>query len=228
MSEFSKPMNMKAVLFDFNGTLFFDTSFHLEAWAKIYNEYHEGAGEAPDRGFYCGPCNDVIIRRLAPQLSEEERAQCSAHKEALYREICLKNPQKLHLTAGAEELFEILEEKEIPFALATASIRANVDFYYQTFGLDWWFERSLCVYDDGSYTDKGEMQLEAARRLDVKFSECIVVEDSATAIGLAKKNGAGLIVGIGEAEVHPELIAAGADCCICDFTEFDLSWICDK
>lgn len=216
------------MLFDFNGTLFFDTCFHLEAWAKIYTEYHGGAEETLDRRLYCGQCNDEIIRRIAPQLSEEERAQCSAHKEALYREICLQNPQKLHLAAGAEELFESLEEKEIPFALATASIRANVDFYYQNLGLDWWFERNLCVYDDGSYADKGKMQLEAAKRLDVMFSECIVVEDSITAIEHARKNGAGLVVGIGETEVHPELIAAGADYCIQDFTEFDYSWIQKK
>lgn len=216
---------MKAVLFDFNGTLFLDTDFHLDAWSKIYSEYHEGAVMAPDRRFYCGPGNDTIIQSMVPQLSKEERTKCSADKETLYRDICKQNPHKLHLTAGAEELFEYLEEKEILFALATASIRANVDFYYQTFGLDWWFERNLCVYDDGSYADKGEMQLEAARRLDVKFSECIVVEDSLTAIGYARKNGAGLVIGIGEAEVHPELIAAGANYCIPDFTEFDRSWI---
>lgn len=218
-------MDMQAVIFDFNGTLFFDTSFHLEAWAEIYSEYHEGAVKAPDAAFYCGPCNDAIIQRIAPQLSKEERDQCSSRKEALYREICKRNPQKVHLTPGAEELFESLEEKEIPFALATASIRANVDFYYQTFGLDWWFERILCIYDDGSYENKGEMQLEAARRLDVKFSECVVVEDSPTAIGYARKNGAGLIVGIGEDEEHPKLIAAGADYCIRNFTEFNISWV---
>lgn len=218
-------MSMKAVLFDFNGTLFFDTGFHLDAWSKIYSEYHEGAVSAPDSGFYCGPCNDVIIQRIAPQLSKEERAKCSAHKEAIYREICMQNPQKLHLSEGAEELFEYLEEKEVLFALATASIRANVDFYYQTFSLDWWFERNLCVYDDGSYADKGEMQLEAARRLDVNFSDCIVVEDSLTAIGHARKNGAGLVIGIGEALTHPKLIAAGADHCIINFTEFKRSWI---
>lgn len=219
---------MKAVIFDFNGTLFFDTGFHLEAWAEIYREHHTKAGGVPDRDFYCGPCNDAIIKRIAPQLKKDERERCSAHKEALYREICMQNPQRLHLTKGAEELFEALEEKEIPFALATASIRPNVDFYFQTFGLGWWFERSLCVYDDGRFKDKGQMQLEAARRLDVEFSQCIVVEDSVAALGYGKKNGAGLLVGIGEADTGPKLIEAGADYFIRDFTEFDLSWLYDE
>lgn len=226
--ESSKPRVIKAVIFDFNGTLFFDTGFHLDAWAEIYSEYHKGSEVTPDRGFYCGPCNDVIIRRIAPQLSEKERTQCSSRKEALYRDICMRNPQKLHLAAGAEELFDILEERGFPFALATASIRANVDFYYRVFGLDRWFDRDLCVYDNGTYADKGQMQLEAAKRLDVRFSECIVVEDSMAGIGYARKNGAGFVVGIGEAEIHPELIAAGADRCICDFTGFDLAWMSEN
>lgn len=43
------------------------------------------------------------------------------------------------------------------------------------------------VYDDGTYADKGEMHLEAARRLNVPFSECMVIEDSVAAITLAKR-----------------------------------------
>ena len=31
---------MHAVLLDFNGTMFFDTRFHMEAWSKIYHELH--------------------------------------------------------------------------------------------------------------------------------------------------------------------------------------------
>lgn len=216
-------MNMKAVIFDFNGTLFFDTPFHLSAWEKIYKEYHGDTAEKFDFRVYCGPCNDTIIQNIAPHLTKEQRMKCSVHKEELYREICMQNPQKLHLSAGAENLFKYLNENEIPFALATASIKDNVDFYYRTFGLDCWFERSLCVYDDGNYEDKGKMQLEAARRLGIEFSKCIVIEDSVVAIKFAKENNAGIIVGIGDSENFPELLDAGADCCIHNFTEFDYS-----
>ena len=81
------------------------------------------------------------------------------------------------------------------------------------------------MYDDGSYADKGEMHLEAARRLGVPFSECLVIEDSVTAIALAKRNGAGRIVGVGETADGPELLALGADHYIHDFTEFDYGWL---
>ena len=69
------------------------------------------------------------------------------------------------------------------------------------------------------------MHLEAARRIGVPFSECLVIEDSIKAIGHARENGAGIVIGIGEEAAQPELLKAGADYCICDFTEFHLEWL---
>ena len=216
---------MKAVLLDFNGTLFFDTCFHLEAWSEIYRELHRGGSLEPDPSAICGPCNDAIIQAMAPELSPEERTQWSIRKEALYRNICSQHPDQLQLTRGAQELFFGLKERKIPFTLATASIIDNFEFYFQTFPLEPWFQKELCVYDDGTYADKGEMHKEAARRLGTTLSDCIVVEDSVTAISLARKNGAKEIIGVGSDSIHPELIRSGATHCIRDFTEFDYGWL---
>lgn len=216
---------MKAVIFDFNGTLFFDTCFHLEAWSKVYQEICNETNQELDPALFRGQNNDNFIHKIAPDLTKEEIQKISVHKEELYREICKKNPEKVHLAAGAEALFSELKLRKIPFILATASIMDNVDFYYDTFHLERWFEREMCVHDDGTYADKGKMHLEAARRLGVEFSECIVIEDSIGAIHYAKENGAGTVIGIGSMPVHPELIRAGATYCICNFTEFDFEWL---
>ena len=215
----------RGVLFDFNGTLFFDSLFHLEAWRQIYQELYKGAKEAPGDSFFRGPRNDALIQAIAPTMTAEERQECSVRKEAVYRNICRSHPEQLHLVAGAEEVFAGLKERRIPFTLATASIVDNIEFYYQVFPLKKWVDRSLCVYDDGNYENKGEMHLEAARRIGVPLSECLVIEDSVSAITHAKENGAGIIIGIGTREVHPELLRLGADYCICDFTEFDFEWL---
>ena len=69
------------------------------------------------------------------------------------------------------------------------------------------------------------MHLEAARRLHVPFSECMVIEDSVTAVALAKRNGAGRIVAIGEQEDGSALLRLGAEYYIHDFTEFDYAWL---
>lgn len=217
--------HMRGVLFDFNGTLFFDNIFHEEAWRQIYLELHKEAEEVPGDSFFRGPRNDTLIQAIAPKMTEEERKACSIRKEEIYRSICRKHPDQLHLAAGAEELFAALKERKVPFTLATASISDNMDFYFREFPLEKWVDRSLCVYDDGNYEDKGKMHLEAARRIGIPFSECLVVEDSVKAIAHAKKNGAGMIIGIGTSETHPDLLQAGVDHCICDFTEFNLEWL---
>ncbi len=95
-----------------------------------------------------------------------------------------------------------------------------MDFYFHTFHLEQWFERDMCVYDDGAYANKGEMQVEAARRLGTTLSECIVIEDSISAISYARENNAGNVIGIGIDSVHPELIPTAASNCILFFTYF--------
>ncbi len=221
----SKERMKQAVVFDFNGTLFLDTCFHEEAWSRVYRELCKEKDKEPDPSFFCGPPNDVLLYTLAPELTKEERQKWSVHKEAIYRKICMENSDKVHLTAGAKELFLKLRERRIPYTLATASIKDNMDFYFKTFHLEQWFEREMCVYDDGAYANKGEMQVEAARRLGTTLSECIVIEDSISAIGYARENNAGKVIGIGSDSVHPELIRKGAVHCIRDFTEFDFEWL---
>lgn len=216
---------MKAILLDFNGTLFFDSGFHLEAWGKIYRELCKKTDDEPGQNFYCGPRNDVIIQQIAPWLTPKERMAYSHKKEALYRQICMENPGQVHLVPGAEEFLHYLREHQVPFLLVSASIKENMDFYFRQFELNRWFDQSRCVYDDGTYANKGEMHLEAARRLGTILSHCIVVEDSISAIAHAKENGAGMIIGIGSDSVRDDLIHTGADRVIRDFREFDRKWL---
>ena len=216
---------MKAVLLDFNGTLFFDSGFHQEAWAEIYRELNPNKEDGPDGSFYCGPRNDVLIQAIAPWLNEQERQEVSRHKEALYRRICKENPRHVQLVDGAAMFLNELKERKVPFILASASIKDNIDFYFETFELGRWFDKDQCVYDDGSYADKGEMHKEAAKRLGVSLEECVVVEDSVSAITHAKENGAGCIVAIGAEEGREKALKIGADHYICDFYEFDIMWL---
>ncbi len=204
--------------------MFFDSSLHLEAWSKIYQELHPEDTNPLGASRVCGANNDAILRSFAPWLSREERDRWSEHKEDLYRRTCKADPEKLRLTAGTEAFLQYLKEQGIPFALASASIRSNIQFYFDTFSLGRWFKLEDIVFDDGSYPDKGAMHLEAARRLQVDISDCLLVEDSPSAIRHAKEIGAGCIVAIGETADPAELKRLGADHYIRDFTEFDLRW----
>ena len=216
---------MYAVLLDFNGTMFFDSSLHTEAWSKIYQELFPEDTTSPDPALICGPCNDAILQNMAPWLTKEERDQYSEHKEELYRRSCLSQAEKPQLVAGVHDFLQMLQDNHVPFALASASIKSNIDFYFDFFALGRWFDKDQVVYDDGTYPDKGSMHLEAARRMGYPLSECILIEDSPTAIRFAKQNGAGCIVAVGNTADPSVLQKLGADHYICDFTQFDSAWL---
>lgn len=216
---------MRAVLLDFNGTMFFDSSLHSEAWSKIYRELHPEDTVPLNTDIICGPNNDSILKKIGPWLSAAERDQYSEHKEDLYRRTCMSRPEVVRLVDGTVEFMQYLQDHDIPFALASASIKSNIDFYFETFALGRWFDRDQVVYDDGTYPDKGAMHLEAARRLNVDIADCLLIEDSPSSIALAKRNGAGCIVALGNTAPASQLLSLGADHYISDFTEFDYTWL---
>ena len=215
---------MFAVLLDFNGTMFFDSSLHLEAWSRIYQELNPLGTASPDTKLFCGPRNDEILKNMAPWLDASQREYYSERKEELYRFACLANPEITHLVKGTQAFLRLLQEKGIPFGLASASIKANIDFFFETFGLGQWFDRESVVYDDGTYPNKGAMHLEAARRLGVSLEDCMVIEDSLSSIRQARENGAGCIVAVGTTASASQLVGL-ADHRIADFTEFDPDWL---
>lgn len=215
---------MFTVLLDFNGTMFFDSSLHQEAWSKIYRELHPEGSASPDTKLFCGPRNDEILKNMAPWLDPQQRLLYSEKKEELYRLACLANPEITHLVNGTQAFLRLLQEKGVPFGLASASIKTNIDFFFDTFDLGQWFKREDVVYDDGTYSNKGAMHLEAARRLGVSLADCLVIEDSLSSIRQAKENGAGRIIAVGNTAPVSQLLEV-ADHWISDFTEFDSAWL---
>ena len=216
---------MRAVLLDFNGTMFFDSSLNYEAWSKIYQDLYPEDTEPLNMSRVFGANNRAVLQNLAPWLTDEENQACSEKKEVLYRRACKTKPELLHLVPGTEELLQYLQDHGIPFALASASIISNIDFYFETFGLGRWFDKSQVVYDDGTFPDKGAMHLEAARRLNAGLKDCLLVEDSPSSLRHALQNGAGRIVAIGTTVSDEELLAMGIAHHIRDFTEFDFTWL---
>ena len=204
-------MKFKGVIFDFNGTLFYDTPFHNTAWQRMVKELTNTDLDDDLRVKMHGKNNRDILHCINKNISDEDIISYSKRKEAIYRDICLENPDKLHLVNGAIELFNYLKEHNIPFTIASASIKE-----------DRWFDLNKIIYDDGSHNNKISMFNKAAKLIDVDINDCIIFEDSKSGIAFAKEVSAGMVVGIGNS--FNDLISYGADCCIKDFTEFE----CEK
>lgn len=216
---------IKGVIFDFNGTLFWDHDINHRAWINEINEIAKGKVDAEQ--FYLSrksiPNNQLLTQlhqTLGLQYDKELLDKCSNDKEAQYQKIAI-DENRNKLIAGAEELFDYLNEKQLPFNIATSSIDTNVDFYFSNFGLDRWFGRYTVAYDDGTVLNKVEMYKKAARNIGVAIEDCLVFEDSLSALDDAIKAGCNNIVHVNTRNTkfdRQEIVQV-----IDDFNEFDRS-----
>ena len=174
----------KGVIFGFNGTLFFDSEKHVLAWGKLAEELRGyGVSREEMQGHVYGvPNNRAIEWLLQKECEVEELNKYSELKEAYYRDFCREDKEMLHLVAGAHEFFDTLVEKNIPFTIASASIKPNIDFFVESFQLERWFDPAKIVYDDGSYANKVKMFEHAAEVIGVPVEECLILEDSDSGI----------------------------------------------
>ena len=181
--EDTKDM-IKGVIFDFNGTLFFDSPKHVLAWRRMSEELRGyGISEEEMQSYFYGvPNNRAIEYMLQKECGEAELDKYSELKEAYYREYCREDKEMLHLVAGAHELFDSLVEHKIPFTIASASIKQNIDFFVETFELKKWFDPGKIVYDDGSYVNKQSMFEHAAEIIGIPIEDCLIFEDSDSGI----------------------------------------------
>lgn len=195
-------MSVKGLLFDFNGTLFFDSDCHIEAFNRCFEIYNV---KKLDRPFMInnifGRTNEAIFKaHYRPNATDSETAQFAAIKEKAYMDICLATPEKLKLCDGAEDMFDYLKEHSIPYCIATGSPPENVEFYFEHLGLGRWFTYENIVYTDGTFVGKPapDCYRLAAARLGLRAEDCAIFEDGTSGILAANAAGAEKVIGIWE------------------------------
>ena len=129
-----------------------------------------------------------------------------------------------HLAKGAVEFLNFLKENNIPRTIATMSDKINVDFFFESFNLENWFDIEKVVYANGIIPGKPAPDIYeiAAKNLDLTPQDCIVVEDAISGIESARAANIGKIIAICSEE-PPELYQSipCVSSIIKDFTEID-------
>ena len=220
---------IKAVLFYYNGTLFADDDINDMAWKAVINELSQGKIDAESfYGELIGTRNYPFVEKMFEILGlphdEEKIMYWAKRKETEYYHKICRSLNRNKLIPGAEELLEELKERKIPFTMCTASLDVNVDFYFEQLKLGQWFDKEKVVYDDGIMTNKRDMYLEGAKRLNVDIKDCLIFDDSPTSIRNGAKAGCKNIVVI-KKENNPDIPEIRQR--INDFYEFDRSILDD-
>lgn len=217
---------MKGIIFDFNGTLYWDSQLHYDAWreySKLLRGYEFTDEEMRDKMF--GHTNeDIIEYAIGKKPTKEMVERYGKEKEALYRKRCLLDPENFKLAPGAIEFLDYLKENNIPRTIATMSEWDNVEFYIKEFHLEKWFDLEKIVYSDGTIPGKPAPDIFqiAAKKIGLHPSECVVVEDAIAGIRSAQGAGIGKVIAIASLEpIEFYKKIDGIEEIIKDFYEFD-------
>ena len=217
---------MKGIIFDFNGTLYWDSQLHYDAWREFSALLREKpfTDEEMRTKMFGHTNSDIIEYLIGKKPSQDMVEKFGKEKEAVYRKRCLLEPDKFKLAPGAVELLDYLKEKNIPRTIATMSEWDNVEFYIKEFKLHKWFDLDKIVYSDGTIPGKPapDIFLIAAEKLGLNPTECVVIEDAIAGINAAKSAKIGKIVAIASLEpVSFYKNIDGISDIITDFYQFD-------
>ncbi|MDR1882166.1 MAG: HAD family phosphatase [Prevotella sp.] len=151
-------MSFSGVIFDFNGTLFWDTKLHNRAWDIFLARHGSHLSDEDKFSKMHGKNNrDLFISLFGSRITDEQINRYTLEKEGLYQELCLQTD--MQLARGVTDFLDFLKDKKIPFTIATASGKENLDFYFKRLPLAKWFEYDKVVYNNGKIKGKPDPQI---------------------------------------------------------------------
>lgn len=195
---------IKGVIFDFNGTLFWDSHMHYDAWIEFSKKLRgtSFSDEEMQKYMFGRTNSDIIAYAMGKRLPDDVVEALAKEKESYYRDMCRNNPDSFHLAPGAVEFLDYLKANNIPRTIATMSEKDNVDFYIEGFNLAKWFDIDKIVYSDGTIPGKPapDIFLIAAQKLGLNPIDCMAFEDAVSGIESAKRAGIGKIIAVASME----------------------------
>ena len=189
---------IKAVIFDMDGTLFDTEKVYQWAWREAGRRI--GFAEVETALAACTGCNGADTRRYFETTYADvvDYDEYTRLRNALYEEAIERDG--LQLKPGAREALQWLQSRGIPVALGTSTCPPRVPQNLERAGLTNYFD----VVVMGNMVQKGkpdpETFLKAAELLGVDPASCMGVEDSFN--GVRALHAAGMVT-----VMVPDLIA---------------------
>lgn len=190
-------MRYSGVIFDFNGTLFWDTKLHNKAWDMFLDKHNLHLSDHDKFAKMHGRNNkDILLEFFGKPLSDDIINELVYEKEKLYQELCLQTD--LSLAPGAPSFLDFLKNNHIPFTIATASGKENLDFYFEHLNISNWFDYDKVVYNNGLIKSKPDPEIyrTAMTVIGKKAGETIIFEDAVAGLQSAKNADAGSIIAV--------------------------------
>jgi HAD superfamily hydrolase (TIGR01509 family) len=172
-------------IFDCDGTLADTMPLHFRAWTRLVEE---SGGAFSEDFFYSlgGRPTEQILELLRDRhgLRIVDPHAAALRKEGYFLEL-------LHEVKPIEPVLDIARRLRgvAPLAVASGGMRQYVELTLQAIGIQEWFGTIVCVEDYLRPKPFPDPFLEAARRLRVSATECLVFEDSPLGVAAAAAAG---------------------------------------
>ncbi|MEP7255901.1 MAG: HAD family phosphatase [Ferruginibacter sp.] len=176
----------KAFLFDLNGTMINDMSFHIRAWHRIVNELGANLSLEQVKAECYGKNHDLLDRIFPGRFSMEEKDKMSIEKEKQYQR---EFKPHLKLIDGLDLFLEKAKQHHIKMAIGSAAIMFNIDFVLDGLNIRHYFEAIVSADDVAFSKPSPETFIKCADKLGVPYNDCIVFEDAPKGVEAAANAG---------------------------------------
>lgn len=196
--------NLKAVLFDLDGTLIDSEFFHYECWNEVLADYGVELNYQDWLKNYAGIPLPVNAKNLVAKYElNVPLVALVKRREALTLER-LKT-KDVELMPYALEMIEFLYGRRLLLAIVTSSPREDVEAIFDRNGLRKYFDLIITRTDVIQNKPDPEGYQKCYSSLGLAKEECIVFEDTINGIKAAKAAGIKCIAVQSNTEVHPSL-----------------------
>jgi beta-phosphoglucomutase family hydrolase len=186
-------LQIKAFVFDMDGTILDNMGFHTEAWMQTIEELGQPPRDPQEwERVTSGTPNHEIFRNLLSlrELDDAGVNHWVERKEGLYREKALDRLVEL---AGFTQFLARARDLDIRLGLATGAGPSNISFNLEALGLVDAFDTIVGAADVVKGKPDPEVFLTSAARLGVEPSAVLVFEDAPLGIDAARAAGMGVV-----------------------------------
>lgn len=206
-----------ALLFDMDGTIVDNMSYHTDTWLEMLRE--RGVETTAEEFFAntAGMPNPAILRHyFGDAMGPEAVAAFDVEKEETYRRLYGPHVRPM---PGLVELLDWARENGIRLGLATSAPPQNIAFTLAGCGLTDAFDQIVGAKDVTHGKPHPEIYLTCAARLGVEPKDCVVFEDAPMGIESALRAGMRVFVLTTVLSAEHAQAIAGVERVIADFRE---------
>ncbi|QNK40534.1 beta-phosphoglucomutase [Caproicibacter fermentans] len=177
---------LKSVIFDLDGVIVSTDDLHFQAWKSMADRNGIPFDRQINnllRGVSRAESLEIILRKSEKSYSEQQKQELMQYKNDIYVKL-LDNLKHSDILPGVVELINRLKKAGVKIAIGSSS--KNTRKILQKIGLETVFDAIADGTEIQHSKPDPEVFLVAARKLETKPENCVVVEDAVAGIEAAK------------------------------------------